>query len=206
MFDEGQTIKLCDFGTLRMVDTEVTNQRGSAAWMAPEVFQTKSYSEKCDIYSWGIILWEVLSRRKPYEDTTESCRIFWLVAAGLRPPLLKECPEVLEQLMVRCWNKDSSLRPDIHTVETIMQKLFNFYIDDKNDSIDSLCLTIPSIHSSTSSQDSSSQSYYQSTLSSDVLNVSLPLSVDSNRTINSLEPQPNTTINSPSFQVRFHFI
>lgn len=39
----------------------MTNNKGSAAWMAPEVFESEKYTEKCDVFSWGIILWEVLS-------------------------------------------------------------------------------------------------------------------------------------------------
>lgn len=39
----------------------MTNNKGSAAWMAPEVFESETYTEKCDVFSWGIILWEVLS-------------------------------------------------------------------------------------------------------------------------------------------------
>jgi mitogen-activated protein kinase kinase kinase 7 len=41
--------------------------KGSAAWMAPEVFEGNTYSEKCDVFSWGIILWEMLTRRLPFE-------------------------------------------------------------------------------------------------------------------------------------------
>ena len=45
----------------------MTNMKGSAAWMAPEVFEGNTYSEKCDVFSWGIILWEMLTRRLPFE-------------------------------------------------------------------------------------------------------------------------------------------
>ena len=48
----------------------MTNNKGSAAWMAPEVFEGSKYSEKCDVFSWGIILWEVsVVKSSDYRDT-----------------------------------------------------------------------------------------------------------------------------------------
>jgi mitogen-activated protein kinase kinase kinase 7 len=63
LVDKGGTqLKICDFGTARDLTTlgHLTNNQGSAAWMAPEVFEGSIYTEKCDVFSWGIILWEVI--------------------------------------------------------------------------------------------------------------------------------------------------
>lgn len=57
------TLKLCDFGTVAELKTSMTNNRGSAAWMAPEVFRGKKYDQKCDIFSFGIWMWEMITRR-----------------------------------------------------------------------------------------------------------------------------------------------
>lgn len=57
------TLKLCDFGTAAELRTSMTNNRGSAAWMAPEVFRGKKYNQKCDVFSFGILLWEIVSRK-----------------------------------------------------------------------------------------------------------------------------------------------
>ncbi|KAF3844394.1 hypothetical protein F7725_007557 [Dissostichus mawsoni] len=59
----GTVLKICDFGTACDIQTYMTNNKGSAAWMAPEVFEGSNYSEKCDVFSWGIILWETLMTR-----------------------------------------------------------------------------------------------------------------------------------------------
>lgn len=103
----GLRLKICDFGTAADKQTQMTNNKGSAAWMAPEVyiviniififstifitrvmtlkvFETSSYTEKCDVFSWGIILWEVLSRRKPFDEPDWSTyRIMWAVHTGI---------------------------------------------------------------------------------------------------------------------------
>ncbi|KAG7244199.1 hypothetical protein INR49_004272 [Caranx melampygus] len=49
----GTVLKICDFGTACDIQTHMTNNKGSAAWMAPEVFEGSNYSEKCDVFSWG---------------------------------------------------------------------------------------------------------------------------------------------------------
>lgn len=101
----------------------MTNNKGSAAWMAPEVFEGKSYilqlhkfndnslttffvgsnyTEKCDIFSWGIILWQVISRLKPFNEVGgNALRIMWSVHQGKRPPPIEKCPKPLEKLMTQ---------------------------------------------------------------------------------------------------------
>ena len=63
-------------------------------------------------FSWGIILWEVLTRRLPFDEIRgNDLRVLWAIHSGKRPPPILGCPEVLESLMNRCWNKDASVRP-----------------------------------------------------------------------------------------------
>ncbi|KAH7946663.1 hypothetical protein HPB52_003157 [Rhipicephalus sanguineus] len=92
--------------------------------MAPEVFESSTYTEKCDIFSWGIILWEVLTRRKPFEDCgPPAFCIMWAVHQGKRPSLIRGCPTVLEELMVSCWSKHAEQRPPMAEVEKTMDHL-----------------------------------------------------------------------------------
>ncbi|XP_068203164.1 mitogen-activated protein kinase kinase kinase 7-like isoform X3 [Palaemon carinicauda] len=111
-----KVLKLCDFGTACELSTFMSDNRGSAAWMAPEVFEGKMYTEKCDVYSWGIILWEVLTRRVPFEDLGLAVRIMWAVHQKQRPPLISGCPKLLENLMKRCWDHDHARRPRMEEV------------------------------------------------------------------------------------------
>ena len=53
LVNQGLTLKICDFGTACDKSTVMTNNKGSAAWMAPEVFEGSTYSEKCDVFRWG---------------------------------------------------------------------------------------------------------------------------------------------------------
>lgn len=124
----GTVLKICDFGTACDMQTFMTNNKGSAAWMAPEVFESSTYSEKCDIFSWGIILWEVLTRRKPFDEIGgPAFRIMWAVHSGQRPPLIEGCPKALENLMTRCWSKDPQKRPSMSEIEERLEQLFQFF-------------------------------------------------------------------------------
>lgn len=108
LLDEGRQLKICDFGTVTDKATLMTNNMGSAAWMAPgnikyflrfvghqiiinlvkylvpfaEVFEGSKYTEKCDVFSWGIILWEVLSRQKPFNSIESPFSVMWAIHKG----------------------------------------------------------------------------------------------------------------------------
>ncbi|GCB70757.1 mitogen-activated protein kinase kinase kinase 7 isoform X2 [Scyliorhinus torazame] len=124
----GTVLKICDFGTACDIQTHMTNNKGSAAWMAPEVFEGSNYSEKCDVFSWGIILWEVITRRKPFDEIGgPAFRIMWAVHNGTRPPLIQNLPKPIESLMTRCWSKDPAQRPSMEEIVRIMTHLMKYF-------------------------------------------------------------------------------
>eukprot|EP00118_Oscarella_pearsei_P019177 m.202262 g.202262 ORF g.202262 m.202262 type:complete len:616 (+) comp39608_c0_seq19:20-1867(+) len=120
----GTRLKICDFGTACEFRTHMTNCTGSAAWMAPEVFEGNNYTEKCDVYSFGIILWEVTARKKPFDDIGgPAFRIMWAVHQGQRPPPIESMPASLENLMKLCWHKDPQQRPSFNEVAEFMEEV-----------------------------------------------------------------------------------
>ncbi|XP_033121375.1 mitogen-activated protein kinase kinase kinase 7-like isoform X1 [Anneissia japonica] len=124
----GTVLKICDFGTACDIQTYMTNNKGSAAWMAPEVFEGNQYSERCDVFSWSIILWEVITRRKPFSEIGgPAFRIMWAVHQGKRPPLIRNLPKPIEKLMTRCWSKEPTQRPSMAEVASIMSKLMEYF-------------------------------------------------------------------------------
>lgn len=123
----GTLLKICDFGTVADKATWMTNNKGSASWMAPEVFESSKYSEKCDVFSFGIILWEVLSREQPFKDIQLTFSILWNVHKGNRPPLIENCPKPIEDLMTTCWSKNPSERPSMDYVVGVMTDLCQLF-------------------------------------------------------------------------------
>lgn len=57
------------------------------------------YTEKCDVYSWGVTLWEVLTRRVPFEEIGESMCVMWAVYHGSRPPINEVFPDFIRNLI-----------------------------------------------------------------------------------------------------------
>lgn len=125
--ENGTILKICDFGTVADKATMMTNNKGSAAWMAPEVFEGSNYTEKCDVFSWGIILWEVLAREQPFKEIETSFSIMWTIHKGNRPPLIDGCPAPLEKLMIRCWDRVPENRPSMNEVVEQMKHLYRFF-------------------------------------------------------------------------------
>ncbi|XP_032584759.1 putative mitogen-activated protein kinase kinase kinase 7-like [Drosophila mojavensis] len=65
---ERRNLKICDFGFVRELEKDMTKGKGTPLYMAPELATVGSYSSKCDVYSMGITIWEVLAREIPYES------------------------------------------------------------------------------------------------------------------------------------------
>lgn len=127
LFSRGKILKICDFGTACTVKTQMTNNTGSASYMAPEVFATSSYLESGDVFSWSIIFWEILARRQPYsQQYSNPYQILWRVKQeGARPNELESCPSIIWNLITRSWHKDPHKRPTMREVANEMEFIFS---------------------------------------------------------------------------------
>lgn len=105
-------IKIADFGWARLRNIHMTRLRGTFQWMAPEVILKDNYTEKADVYSFGIILWEFWSVEPPYKDIVAKD-----VANNVkkdrtyRPKIPSDMPKEISELMQRCWDYDPAKRP-----------------------------------------------------------------------------------------------
>jgi serine/threonine protein kinase len=68
LLDESYRVKLADFGWTKGLENYMTGKIGTYQWMAPEVISGQKYTEKADVFSFGIILWEIASREPPYRS------------------------------------------------------------------------------------------------------------------------------------------
>eukprot|EP01006_Ploeotia_vitrea_P054087 TRINITY_DN67848_c7_g3_i1.p1 TRINITY_DN67848_c7_g3~~TRINITY_DN67848_c7_g3_i1.p1 ORF type:complete len:502 (-),score=3.39 TRINITY_DN67848_c7_g3_i1:477-1982(-) len=111
-------IKLCDFGMSRTKQHTVIQTKekgGSPLWMAPECLRGDAFTEKSDVYSYGVVLWEILTRCVPWPDK-EMAQLVGLVGfrnATLEIPsdIAPECPKEMISIMKQCWAADPEKRP-----------------------------------------------------------------------------------------------
>ncbi|DBA03212.1 TPA: hypothetical protein N0F65_003932 [Lagenidium giganteum] len=116
--------KLSDFGLSRSLERNSNAQTmcGTPRWLAPEVFRGEDYTEKVDVYSYGIVLWELFCFKKPYLDQ-DPINLAYLVAhEELRPPLCEHIPDILHRLMETCWHASPMKRPSFPSVIQLIEE------------------------------------------------------------------------------------
>ncbi|KAJ4851539.1 Serine/threonine-protein kinase sty46 [Turnera subulata] len=125
LMDENEVVKVADFGVARVkAQTGVmTAETGTYRWMAPEVIEHKPYDHKADVFSFGIVLWELLTGKLPYEYLTPLQAAVGVVQKGLRPTIPKHTHPKLVELLERCWQQDPALRPDFSEIIPILQQI-----------------------------------------------------------------------------------
>ncbi|KAG8434449.1 hypothetical protein GDO86_012717 [Hymenochirus boettgeri] len=125
LLDAHLHVKISDFGLSKYKENSTRNEyiqksaiKGTLSYIPPEMFLQSSRIPgiKYDVYSYSIVLWELLAQKKPYAGSS-MLNIILKVVAGKRPPLKdfsEDCPEECHQmidLMQRCWNQNPNLRP-----------------------------------------------------------------------------------------------
>ena len=126
LLNESYTPKLCDFGLSRLQsssNTSMTGNCGTVQWMAPEVLSNQRYNEKADIYSYGIILWELLTRSCPYEGMGAVQCALAVLNRNARPTIPPWCPPFLQVIIRACWKTDPQDRPTFEQILVALESM-----------------------------------------------------------------------------------
>ncbi|KAL4635835.1 mitogen-activated protein kinase kinase kinase MLT isoform X1 [Arapaima gigas] len=118
--------QICDFGASRFHShTTHMSLVGTFPWMAPEVIQSLPVSETCDTYSYGVVLWEMLTREVPFKGL-EGLQVAWLVVEkNERLTVPSSCPASFASLMRKCWFTDPKERPMFKQILTTLESMLN---------------------------------------------------------------------------------
>jgi len=107
--------KISDFGMSRIVarmgEGRTKSDIGPVSWMAPESLAKRIYSKKSDVWSFGIVVYEIVAQCEPHKDRVTIEVALEIRDRHLTPNIPSNCPPILREVMQLCWQADSSQRP-----------------------------------------------------------------------------------------------
>jgi serine/threonine protein kinase len=133
-FDKDGVLKIFDFGLAKELKPEdvhkdgrysLTGNTGSRRYMAPEVAKECPYNDTVDVFSFGVLLWELCSAEKPYFGYSSGKHMQQIVLGGERPSMdshhTAHWPMNLQWLMKRCWSAFPAVRPSFAVIKMVLK-------------------------------------------------------------------------------------
>ena len=120
---EHGTCKVADLGLGRLVDKEMYNFL--MKWTAPEAAMYNSYTIKSDVWSFGVVLYEIITYGRPPYPGMTGREFIWKTEQGYRMPCPCNCPQKYHDIMLDCWHKDPTSRPTFETLQWQLEVFFN---------------------------------------------------------------------------------
>ncbi|KAJ8387220.1 hypothetical protein AAFF_G00159390 [Aldrovandia affinis] len=123
--------KVSDFGLSRFLEDDTSDPTYTSAlggkipirWTAPEAIQYRKFTSASDVWSYGIVMWEVMSYgERPYWDMTNQ-DVINAIEQDYRLPPPMDCPSALHQLMLDCWQKERNNRPKFSQIVNNLDKM-----------------------------------------------------------------------------------
>jgi len=156
LLDNDMNIKVCDFGLSRfrtlMNAATLGELRGTMAYAPPEIYNGQLFSYKSDIYSLGVVFWEMMMRvitgeyQRPFSEFPEITCDFQIIIKTsnehLRPTIPEKCPKIIAHLIRSCWNEVPEKRWDCSGILTLLNHVDEECIKKPND-INSLGIFTP---------------------------------------------------------------
>lgn len=146
LITESWGVKIADFGlSFLFADDDAFDTAkvplgcvGTHHWIAPEVLRGEEYSQAADVYSFGIILWEMIHRRIPFQDLAAAQVIGIVGYGGKRLEISPFCPNQIRRILVRCMVRDRlELRPGFPQLAKDVNALHKLAVLEVEESLDS---------------------------------------------------------------------
>uniref|UniRef100_A0A7S2P623 Protein kinase domain-containing protein n=1 Tax=Leptocylindrus danicus TaxID=163516 RepID=A0A7S2P623_9STRA len=145
-FDVRGDVKLFDFGLAKeLLDSDHVGDGlyslekspvGSRRYMAPEVALVQPYNAKADVYSFGILLWEICSLEIPFDGYSVEKHSKLVVNKNQRPKIKKGWPKCATMIMQRCWSPDIFSRPDISQIAELLKREADMFAGNNENLLD----------------------------------------------------------------------
>jgi serine/threonine protein kinase len=136
LLDKKATIRINDYG-LESVKTELGKAISLTCpeYSAPELLLQRKFNHQVDIYSFGVVLWELCTLQQPYAGLNPKQVILGVVQKGLRPPVPQNVPVVLGRLIQGCWSTDPNKRPTIGNIIKLLSQPHNLLLKQASGTI-----------------------------------------------------------------------
>jgi tRNA A-37 threonylcarbamoyl transferase component Bud32 len=125
LVDKNWSVKVGDFGLSRFkANTFISSKSvaGTPEWMAPEFLRGEPSNEKCDVYSFGVILWELLTMQQPWSGLGPAQVVGAVAFQNRRLPIPKDTSPELAALVESCWDDDPRQRPSFSSIVDTLKK------------------------------------------------------------------------------------
>ncbi|XP_058091658.1 serine/threonine/tyrosine-protein kinase HT1-like [Magnolia sinica] len=123
LLGEDMHVKVADFG-ISCLESQCGSGKGFTStyrWMAPEMIKEKQHTRKVDVYSFGIVLWELLTALTPFHDMTPEQAAFAVSQKNARPPFPAACPVAFTNLISQCWSTNPDKRPHFDEIVSVLE-------------------------------------------------------------------------------------
>jgi len=122
---ERSTIYISDLGLSGPANKSLRDGKicGVLPYLAPEVLRGYPYTDKAEIYSLGMLAWEILTGELPFSVCSHDANLARRVCSGERPDIPIEIPEFYKEFICMCWNADPLLRPSAEDLNLAMEEM-----------------------------------------------------------------------------------
>ncbi|XP_010555009.1 PREDICTED: serine/threonine-protein kinase EDR1-like isoform X2 [Tarenaya hassleriana] len=137
LVDKNWVVKVCDFGLSRMKHHTFLSSKSTAGtpeWMAPEVLRNEPASEKCDVYSFGVILWELATRHIPWKGLNPMQVVGAVGFQNRRPEIPEHIDPTTAQIIRECWQTEPHLRPSFTQLMHRLKRLKRLTMETSGES------------------------------------------------------------------------
>ncbi|GFR66256.1 neurite outgrowth regulated kinase precursor [Elysia marginata] len=185
LIDHGKVVKVCDFGLSRDVFHDnhykkLTNGKLPLKWMAIESLRDRIFTTQSDVWSFGIVLWEIVTMGASPYPSVALADLYYVLSSGYRMDKPSNCSQQLYDIMRSCWVEEPLERPDFTQLRLMLEDL----LTEDRDYLVLEDIDVPISHS-----DNSSSPFPGGAPSSDQPPTSVPQNTDPSQ-ISSLLPSP----------------